>query len=115
MFVRVYSEFGRTPVNTGNGKDHHSIGSQILMEANPTWGNRVFGASGPRHELLKIDPATGALDPVNGQAIKPRNIHYAVQKYLGFTITDPKFAMKIPATENFDFFNPSAKTGYPNL
>ena len=115
MFVRVYSEFGRTPINSGNGKDHHSIGSQILMEANPTWGNRVFGASGPRHELLKIDPATGALDPVNGQAIKPRNIHYAVQKYLGFTITDPKFAMKIPATENFDFFNPSAKTGYPNL
>ncbi|MGZ8253848.1 MAG: DUF1501 domain-containing protein, partial [Burkholderiaceae bacterium] len=40
IFLRIYSEFGRTPLNTGNGKDHWSVGSQVLMEANPAWGNR---------------------------------------------------------------------------
>lgn len=115
IFLRIYSEFGRTPLNTGNGKDHWSVGSQVLMEANPAWGNRVFGASGPRHQQLKISTATGAVDPVNGVVIKPRHIHDAVRKYLGFTTADPKFSLKVPATENFDFFNASLSTGYPNL
>ena len=115
IFLRIYSEFGRTPLNAGNGKDHWSVGSQVLMEANPAWGNRVFGASGPKHEQLKINTATGAVDPVNGVVIKPRHIHDAMRKYLGITTTDPKFNLKVPATENFDFFNPAAKTGYPNL
>ena len=115
IFLRVYSEFGRTPLNAGNGKDHWSVGSQLLMEANPAWGNRVFGASGPKHEQVKVNTATGAVDPVNGAVIKPRHIHDAVRKYLGFTTTDPKFNLKVPTTENFDFFNPSASTGYPNL
>ncbi|MGB2817898.1 MAG: DUF1501 domain-containing protein [Burkholderiaceae bacterium] len=115
IFLRIYSEFGRTPLNTGNGKDHWSVGSQVLMEASPAWGNRVIGASGPKHEQLKINTATGAVDPVNGVVIKPRHIHDAVRKYLGFTTTDTKFNLKVPATENFDFFNPAVSTGYPNL
>ena len=115
IFLRIYSEFGRTPLNAGNGKDHWSVGSQVLMEANPSWGNRVFGASGPKHEQLKINTATGAVDPVNGVVIKPRHIHDAVRMYLGFTTADPKFNLKVPAAENFDFFNPAASTGYPNL
>ena len=115
IFLRIYSEFGRTPLNAGNGKDHWSVGSQVLMEANPAWGNRVFGASGPKHEQLKINTSTGAVDPVNGVVIKPRHIHDAVRKYLGFTSNDPKFNLKVPATENFDFFNAALHTGYPNL
>jgi hypothetical protein len=115
IFLRIYSEFGRTPLNTGNGKDHWSVGSQVLMEANPVWGNRVIGASGPKHEQLKINTSTGAVDPVNGVVIKPRHIHDAVRKYLGFTTTDTKFNLKVPAAENFDFFNPAISTGYPNL
>ena len=116
ILLRVYSEFGRTPgLNSGNGKDHHSIGSQILMEAAPAWGNRVFGAAGPRLQGLKINTATGAVDPVNGVMITPRHIHTALRKYLGIETTDPRYALKVPASENFDFFNPNAKTGYPNL
>ncbi len=34
LFMRVYSEFGRTPLNTGDGKDHYPIGTQVFMEAN---------------------------------------------------------------------------------
>ena len=115
VFVRIYSEFGRTPLNAGNGKDHWAVGSQVLMEASPSWGNRVFGASGPRHEQLKISTTTGAVDAVNGAVIRPRHIHAAMRKYLGINTSDPRFDLKVPAAENFDFFNPSAKTGYPNL
>jgi len=114
IFIRIYSEFGRTPLNAGDGKDHLSIGSQVLMEANPSWGNRVFGASGPRHETLQINTATGAVDPVNGVVITPRHIHAVLRNYLGIQTSDPRFDLKVPASEMFDFLNPSTGTGYPN-
>jgi uncharacterized protein (DUF1501 family) len=115
LFVRVYSEFGRTALNNGNGKDHWEVGSQILMEAAPAWGNRVFGASGPKHEQQKINLATGAVDPAAGLVIKPRHIHAALRRYLNIETTDPRFNLKVPANEMFDFFNPGVSTGYPNL
>ncbi len=115
VFLRIYSEFGRTVLNNGNGKDHWAIGTQILMEANPAWGNRVFGASGPKHEQRMINVATGAVDPAAGKVIRPRHIHAALRKYLGIETADPKFNLKTAADENFDFFNPAASTGYPSL
>jgi uncharacterized protein (DUF1501 family) len=115
LFVRIYSEFGRTALNTGNGKDHWEVGSQILMEANPAWGNRVFGASGPKHEQQKINLGTGAVDPAAGLVIKPRHIHAALRRYLGIETMDPRFNLKVPANEMFDFFNAGVSTGYPNL
>ena len=114
VFLRIYSEFGRTDLNNGNGKDHWEVGTQVLMEAAPAWGNRVFGASGPRHEPLKINMATGAVDATNGLVIKPRHIHAAMRKYLGITTTDPRFDLKV-GTESFDFFNPAVNTGYLTL
>jgi hypothetical protein len=114
IMLRIYSEFGRTPLNSGNGKDHWAVGTQILMEANPAWGNRVFGASGPKHEQLRISP-TGQIDPVNGIVMRPRHIHQALRQYLGIQTNDPKFNLKVPTSENFDFFNPANSTGYPNL
>jgi len=115
IFMRIYSEFGRTPLNNGNGKDHWSVGTQVFMEANPTWGNRVFGATGPRHQQLRVNPATGAVDPVNGKVMTPRHLHQAVRDYLGFNTTDSRFQLRIPADEKFDLFNPANNTGYPNL
>ena len=85
------------------------------MEANPAWGNRVFGASGPKHEQQKINLATGAVDPVAGLVIKPRHIHAALRKYLNIETTDTRFNLKVPANEVFDFFNASVNTGYPTL
>ncbi len=114
LFVRVYSEFGRTALNSGNGKDHHEVGSQILMEANAPWGNRVFGLSGPRHQQLKISP-TGGKEDAAGFVIKPRHVHAALRLYLGVETTDPRFDLKVPATEKFDFFNPAVNTGYVTM
>ncbi len=86
------------------------------MEANPAWGNRVFGASGPKHEQLKINPATGAVDAVNGVVIKPRHIHAALRKYLGIKTADPTLQPQgAGERRTFDFFNPALNTGYPGV
>jgi uncharacterized protein (DUF1501 family) len=114
VLLRVYSEFGRTPLNSGNGKDHHEVGSQILMEANAPWGNRVFGLSGPRHQAVRIHPGTGREDPA-GFVIRPRHIHAALRRYLNIETTDPRFNLKVPANEMFDFFNPALNTGYATM
>lgn len=115
ILVRIYSEFGRTPLNNSNGKDHWSVGSQVLMEAAPAWGNRVFGASGPRHQALRINPATGAVDSASGIIITPRHIHAALRTYLGINTTDPRFSLRVAAGEVPALFDPNARTGYPTL
>ena len=115
LFVRIYSEFGRTALNSGNGKDHHEVGTQVLMEANAPWGNRVFGLSGPKHEQVKVSPTTAKADPAAGFVMKPRHIHAALRKYLNVETTDPRFNLKVPATEMFDFFNTALSTGYVTL
>ena len=45
----------------------------------------------------------------------PRHVHAALRNYLGFNTTDPRFDLKVPAYEKFDFFNPALNTGYPKL
>ncbi|MBL8323877.1 MAG: DUF1501 domain-containing protein [Rubrivivax sp.] len=115
LFVRIYSEFGRTPLNTGNGKDHHEVGSQVLMEANAPWGNRVFGISGPRHQAVRISPTTARPDDAAGIVIKPRHIHAALRRYLNIETSDPRFNLKVPAGEMFDFFNPNVASGYVTM
>jgi uncharacterized protein (DUF1501 family) len=118
-FFRIYSEFSRTPlINNSMGKDHWGPGGcQILMapEADGTWGNAVFGASSARHQALRINPSTGALDPVNGVVIRPRHVHVAMREYLGIQTNDPKYDLKVPANERFNIFGPGAETNYPNL
>jgi hypothetical protein len=113
IMVRVYSEFGRTALNNNNGKDHWSVGSQIIMEANAPWANRVVGASGPRHERLMLNPATGAVVPSGGVTITPRHVHDAMRRYLNIQTTDPRFDLKVPVAERIDLFNPSVSTNYP--
>lgn len=116
IFMRIYSDFGRTPyINSGNGKDHWAIGSQILMEANPTWGNRVFGASGPQHQPVRIKPQSGQVDEQGGKLIRARHVHTAIRSYLGLNPISTKYDLRIPADENFAFFDASASTGYPHL
>lgn len=116
VVIRVYSEFGRTPLNNSMGKDHWAPGCQVIIPGTPKpWCNRVVGATGPRHQQLRIDPKTGAVDPVNGKVMTPRHVHHAMRKYLGITSVDPKYALPVPAAEEFDIFNPAMTTGYVNL
>lgn len=115
LIVRVYSEFGRTALNNDNGKDHWSVGSQLIMAANEPWTNRVVGASGPRHERLRINPRTGAVDMAAGVTITPRHVHDAMRRYLDIETTDPRFNLNVPAAERIDLFNPAMVTNYPTM
>jgi hypothetical protein len=115
LVVRVYSEFGRTALNNDNGKDHWSVGSQLIMAANEPWTNRVVGASGPRHERLRINPRTGAVDMAAGVTVTPRHIHDAMRRYLDIETSDPRFNLNVPAAERIDLFSPAMVTNYPTM
>ncbi len=115
VFMRIFTEFGRTEMTVRAGKEHYGGGGTlILMEANPTWGNRVVGATGPRHQRVKINPTTGAVDPINGAVIKANHVQQALRNYLNLT-ADPLYDLRVPAGQTFDSFNPNMRTGYPNI
>lgn len=83
LLVHVTSDVGRTPhYNANNGKDHWSVGSDIIMMKNAPWANRIVGASGERHQRTKINPTTLAVDP-NGVYLRPKHVHHALRQLLG--------------------------------
>jgi hypothetical protein len=82
MVVVVGSDFGRTPgYNEGNGKDHWSITSMMLMGAG-IQGNRVIGGTTDRHKPLTVNPQTLAMDEA-GIRVKPGHIHRALRTLAG--------------------------------
>lgn len=117
LLVRVSTDFGRMPwINGSAGKDHWGIGTEILIEVSPAWGDRTYGVSGPHHDEVKIDPATGAVDPQNGVLIRTRHVHQAIRDYLRIDSVSPVWDFKIPANERLSgLFDPAAHSGYPNL
>ncbi len=83
LVVMVGSDFGRTPgYNDGNGKDHWSITSVLLM-GKGVKGNRVVGTTDERHRPIAVDPATLRPDPDGGIRIEPKHIHRALRKLAG--------------------------------
>ncbi len=116
IVMLIRSEFGRTVLNGGNGKDHYNPGGTMVLMFPPgtNLGNRVVGATGPRHQSVRVNATTGALDP-NGIVLTPRHVHQALREHLGIQTTDPRFNLGVPANERIALFNPSMRTNYPNL
>lgn len=87
LTVVIGSDFGRTPgYNEGNGKDHWSVTSVMLMGRGIS-GNRVIGKTtdGDRnaaHRPFKVDPSTLAISE-GGIRIEPKHIHLALRKLAG--------------------------------
>ena len=82
VVVMVGSDFGRTPwYNDGNGKDHWSITSAMLMGAGIS-GGRVVGATDAYHKPLTINAQTLALDPA-GVRITPEHVQHALREVMG--------------------------------
>lgn len=80
----IGSDFGRTPhYNSGQGKDHWPIGSNIIMERNAGFTNRVFGETDEGHNTIPVNLQSGVQDHSNGVIIKPEHVHLALRKYLG--------------------------------
>jgi hypothetical protein len=87
VMMVVGSDFGRTPgYNEGNGKDHWSITSMLMMGAGIR-GNRVIGASTDTHRPLALDPQT--LETAeNGVVLRPLHIQNALRDAAGITGTE---------------------------
>lgn len=82
IMVIVGSDFGRTPgYNAGNGKDHWSITSMILMGGGIP-GNRVIGTTTHGHRPNPVNINTLAPDE-NGVILSPVHVQRALRKYAG--------------------------------
>ena len=108
----IGSDFGRTNFyNAENGKDHWPIGSYIVMEESPAWGNRVVGVTDGLHNALKINPSTLKEDPTNdGVLLHPKHVHKALRTYLGIDSLAEQERLTFGSTAHIDFFNPEKWT-----
>ncbi len=83
------SDFGRTPhYNSGNGKDHWSITSMMMMGQGIS-GNRVVGATTHEVDPELVDPKTLKVSS-KGIRITTAHVQKALRKLLG---VDKKFPM----------------------
>ena len=106
LTVVIGSDFGRTPFyNADEGKDHWPIGSVVVMEQNPSWGNRVIGLTDEGHNAYAINPDTLERDDENGTIIYPKHVHKALRRHLGLENTAVDEAFQFTNTEDFAFFS----------
>jgi len=83
MVIVVGSDFGRTPgYNDGNGKDHWSITSMLVMGKGIP-GDTVIGKTTERHNPLNVDPNTLAPVEGGGVRLKPGHVHRALRRLAG--------------------------------
>lgn len=120
VVMLVGSDFGRTNhFNGDSGKDHWSIGSNIIIGPGPgntinvggiaksVVGGRVFGATSPDQRSLKVNPNTGVPDP-NGVVLTPAHIHQAFRRFAGIdglpTVLQPQFSLDVNPGEEINLF-----------
>ena len=105
LTVLVGSDFGRTPhYNDGNGKDHWSVTSMMLMGKGIP-GNTVIGGTDEGHSPLTINPSSLAIDP-NGIRLEPRHVHKSLRRLAGIDDTEQgkMFPLMIPDEEDIRLF-----------
>ncbi len=94
LVIVLQSEMGRTPTyNTGNGKDHWSIGS-IMFLGRGIKGNRVIGATDEKQFAVPLDPKTLKLDKEKGIRVRPEHIHESLREFAG--IAEHPLSKKFP-------------------
>ena len=106
LVVVVQSEMGRTPdYNSGNGKDHWSIGS-IMFIGKGIKGNRVLGATDAKQFAVPFDPQKLALDKAKGIRVRPEHVHEALRELAGIAEhpLSKKFPLGVPAAEKLRGF-----------
>lgn len=110
LLVHITSDVGRTPhYNANNGKDHWSLGGDIIMMKNAPWANRIVGMSGPSHERVKINPRTLLADE-DGVYLRPKHIHALLRQILG--VSDHALAQRYNlGAETMSLLDPSFSTG----
>jgi uncharacterized protein (DUF1501 family) len=106
LVVIVQSEMGRTPTyNTGNGKDHWSIGSSWFLGSRIK-GNRVVGATDDKQFAVPFDPQTLKVDTKEGIRVRPEHVHQALRELAGIADhpSSKKFPLGVPEKERLRGF-----------
>jgi hypothetical protein len=94
LVVIVQSEMGRTPTyNSGNGKDHWSIGSAMFL-GRGIQGNRVIGATDEQLFAVPLDPRSLAPGPEAGIRLRPEHVHESLRELAG--IADHPLSKRFP-------------------
>jgi hypothetical protein len=94
LVVIAQSEMGRTPTyNSGNGKDHWSIGS-IMFLGPGIRGNRVVGATDDKQFALPLHPRTLAAGGEPGIRVRPEHLHEVLRQFAG--IAEHPHSRKFP-------------------
>ena len=107
----IGSEFSRTPFyNSEDGKDHWPIGSMLVMEKNPSWGNRVVGVTDEGQNAHKINTGSLKRDDKNGTIIYPKHVHKALRSYLDLDSFAGLSDFPFNDTADFDLFSPTKRT-----
>jgi uncharacterized protein (DUF1501 family) len=84
IFTYIASDFGRTPkYNAAGGKDHHQIGSVLIMKKGVNWTNRAVGETDAYHQPKKINKTTLREDAQGGAEIEPAHTMQFAREYLG--------------------------------
>ena len=98
LILVIQSEMGRTPTyNSGNGKDHWSIGSMMFLGPG-IQGDRVIGSTDDGQFAVKINPQTLQLQPSDGILMRPEHLHHALREYAGIDQhpSSQRFPLGIP-------------------
>jgi len=107
MVICVGSDFGRTNgYNAGNGKDHWSITSMLVMGAingQKIQGNRVIGLTDATQSPITLNGQTWAADP-NGIRITPGHIQRAIRKAAGIDMNPIMANYPVTVTEDLPIF-----------
>ena len=88
------SDFARTPrYNNGNGKDHWSVGSMMLLGPG-IQGNRVLGATNEEQRARSLNYQTLQLDDSATTRLRPEHIHTSLRRLAG--IQDHPLSQRFP-------------------
>lgn len=92
IVMMIGSDFARTPrYNTGNGKDHWSVGSMMVLGPGIK-GNRVLGATTEEQKATNFNLQTLQVDDAVSTRLRPEHIHNNLRKLAG--IEDHPLAKK---------------------
>lgn len=102
LIVVVGSDFGRTPrYNDGNGKDHWSITSMVVMGQGIV-GNRTLGETDYEHRSIGVDPNT--LAPGGPMDIQPGHVHWELRKLVGIESSEASLRFPLGVDQYLKLF-----------
>lgn len=83
IVMLIGSDFARTPrYNTGNGKDHWSVGSMMVLGPGIK-GNRVIGATNEEQKARPFNLDTLQVDENVTTRLRPEHIHASLRRLAG--------------------------------